>query len=45
MLVVTRSLILERAGYRVFTARSLPNAMLALMNHEIDVLVLCQTLS
>jgi hypothetical protein len=45
MLVTTRRLIFEQAGYEVFTAYSLSNAALALMNHQIDVLVLCQTLS
>jgi two-component SAPR family response regulator len=45
LLVLTRCLILERAGNHVFTAQSLPNAMLALMNHEIDILILCQSLS
>jgi DNA-binding response OmpR family regulator len=45
MLLVTRSLILEQAGYTVFTAQTFANAMLALMNHQIDVLVLCQSLN
>ena len=45
MLVTTRRLIFEQAGCEVFTAYSLSNAALALMNHQIDVLVLCQTLS
>jgi DNA-binding response OmpR family regulator len=45
MLVATRRLILERAGYTVFTAESLSNAALVLMARQIDVLVLCQTLS
>jgi hypothetical protein len=45
MLVGTRGLIFEKAGYTVFTAESLSNAALVLMNHQIDVLVLCQTLS
>jgi CheY-like chemotaxis protein len=44
MLVTTRSLILERAGYRVFAAQAFPNAMLMLMNHQIDIIVLCQSL-
>jgi DNA-binding NtrC family response regulator len=43
MLLSTRKIIFERAGYTVFTAASVPNAMLVLMNHEIDVLVLCQS--
>jgi hypothetical protein len=45
MLVTTRRLIFEQAGYTVFTAESLSNAALVLMTHQIDVLVLCQTLS
>jgi hypothetical protein len=36
---------LEQAGYTVFTAESLSNAALVLITHQIDVLVLCQTLS
>jgi hypothetical protein len=45
MLVATRRMIFEQAGYTVFTADSLSNAALVLMNHQIDVLILCQTLS
>jgi hypothetical protein len=45
MLVMTRALILERAGYKVFTAETFGNAMLVLMNHQIDVCVLCQSLT
>jgi DNA-binding response OmpR family regulator len=44
MLVRTRSLILEKADYRVFAAQAFPNAMLMLMNHQIDIIVLCQSL-
>jgi hypothetical protein len=44
MLVTTRCLILERAGYRVLTAQAFGNAMLMLMNHQIDIIVLCQSL-
>jgi hypothetical protein len=45
MLVTTRGLILEKAGYGVFTAHEFGNAMLVLMNHQIDVCVLCQSLT
>ena len=45
MLLITRRMVFEKAGYRVFTANSLSNAALVLMNHQIDVLILCQTLS
>jgi DNA-binding response OmpR family regulator len=45
MLVKTRGLILEKAGYKVFSAETFGNAMLVLMNHQIDVCVLCQSLT
>lgn len=45
MLVTTRGLVLENAGYEVFTAQTFANAMLVLMNHQIDVCVLCQSLT
>ena len=45
MLLSTRRIIFEKAGYAVFIAESFSHAMLVLMNHQIDVLVLCQTLS
>jgi hypothetical protein len=44
MLVTTRGLILENAGYKLFSAETFGNAMLVLMNHQIDVCVLCQSL-
>jgi len=44
MLVRTRCLILGKAGYEVFTAQTFGNAMLVLMNHQIDVCILCQSL-
>lgn len=44
MLVMTRGLILEKAGYQVFGAETFGNAMLVLMHHQIDVFVLCQSL-
>jgi two-component SAPR family response regulator len=44
MLVTTRCLILEKVGYRVFSAQTFGNAMLVLMNHQIDIVVLCQSL-
>jgi hypothetical protein len=44
VLVMTRCHILGRAGYEVFTAQTFGNAMLVLMNHQIDVCVLCQSL-
>jgi hypothetical protein len=43
-LVTTRALILESEGYRTFTATEFGNAMLVLMNHQIDIVVLCQSL-
>jgi hypothetical protein len=42
--VMTRCLILGKAGYEVFTAQTFGNAMLMLMNHQIDVCVLCRSL-
>ena len=42
MLLATRRMILERMGYRVCTAVSFSDALLVLMNHEINLLVLCQ---
>jgi DNA-binding response OmpR family regulator len=45
VLVTTRGLILERAGYEVFTAETLANAVLAMMNHPIDLCILCQSLT
>jgi DNA-binding response OmpR family regulator len=45
MLVRTRGLILEKAGYQVFTALTFSNAMLVLMNQQIDIVVLCQSLT
>jgi len=45
MLAATRRMIFVQAGHTVFTADSLSNAALVLMNHQIDVLILCQTLS
>jgi hypothetical protein len=44
MLVATRGLVLEKAGYRVFTVQTFSNAMLVLMNHQIDLCVLCHSL-
>jgi hypothetical protein len=45
ILVMTRCLILGNAGYEVFTAQTFGNAMLVLMNHPIDLCVLCQSLT
>ena len=45
ILVSTRGLILEQAGYKVFTAQAFGNAMLVLMHHQIDICVLCQSLT
>jgi DNA-binding NtrC family response regulator len=45
ILVMTRCLLLGKAGYEVFTAQTFGNAMLVLMNHQVDLVVLCQTLT
>jgi hypothetical protein len=44
ILVMTRSFILGNAEYEVFTAQTFGNAMLVLMNYQIDLVVLCQSL-
>ena len=44
VLVIARCHILGKAGYEVFTAQTFANAMLVLLNHQIDVCVLCQSL-
>ena len=36
-LATTRGLILEKAGYKVFTAQAFGNAMLVLMHHQIEI--------
>src|SRR5258707_2842557 len=45
MLVTAGGLILEKAGYNVFRAEAFGNDMLALMHHQIDACVLCQSLT
>ena len=45
MLVMTRQLILEKAGYTVFASIRFASALLALVNERINVLLLCQSLS
>jgi DNA-binding response OmpR family regulator len=44
MLVTTRRLILEKAGYHALATTEFSDAMLVLMNQEIDVLIVCQSL-
>jgi DNA-binding response OmpR family regulator len=44
-LVHTRSLILEKAGFRVLTASSLPDIQRLLSEPTMDVMVLCHSLS
>jgi DNA-binding response OmpR family regulator len=44
MLVTTRRLVLEKAGYKVFASTEFADAILALTNERIDVLLLCQSL-
>jgi DNA-binding response OmpR family regulator len=44
-LLMTRRLILEKEGYRVFTAMRFGDAMLLTMTQRLDVLILCQSLS
>lgn len=45
ILVTTRRLILEKAGYQAFSATKFDGAVFVLMNQRIDVLLLCQSLS
>jgi ActR/RegA family two-component response regulator len=45
VLLRTRHLILEQAGHSVFRAEGALDAVLVLMNHQIDFAILCQTLS
>jgi DNA-binding response OmpR family regulator len=45
MLVKTRGLILEKAGYEVLASTALGGAMLTLMTQQVDVLLLCQSLA
>jgi hypothetical protein len=44
ILLTTRRLVLENAGYRVFTSLEFSDAMLVLLNQQIDVLLLCHSL-
>ena|ERR1700759_1120292 len=45
VLLTTRQLILEKAGYQVFSAKNVATALRALVNEPIDALLLCQSLS
>jgi hypothetical protein len=44
ILLATRRLVLEKAGYRVFTTLEFSDAMLVLLNQQINVLLLCHSL-
>ena len=44
LLVSTRRLILEKAGYQVFSATRFDSGLLALVNERINVLLLCHSL-
>jgi DNA-binding response OmpR family regulator len=44
-LLLTRRLILEREGYRVFTTMKFGEAIELTMTQRLDVLILCQSLS
>jgi hypothetical protein len=45
ILVKTRGLILEKAGYEVLASTAFAGAMLTLMTQQIDVLLLCKSLT
>jgi hypothetical protein len=44
-LVRTRGLILEKTGYKVLTSTAFANAMLTLVTQQVDVLLLCPSLT
>jgi CheY-like chemotaxis protein len=43
LLLTTRRSVLEEAGYRVYTTTQFADAMLMIMSHQINVLLLCQS--
>jgi hypothetical protein len=45
ILLETRQLILERAGFQVWTATEAPRAVQILVTKRIDLFILCQSLS
>jgi DNA-binding response OmpR family regulator len=45
LLLMTRRLILEKEGYRAFTTLELSDAIQLIMTQQLDVLVLCQSLT
>ena len=45
MLLTTRRIILEKAGYDVVTTSTFSDAMLLLMNQPFNLLILCQSLT
>jgi hypothetical protein len=45
LLLMTRRLILEKEGYRVFTTLEFGDAIRLTMTQQLDVLVLCQSLT
>jgi DNA-binding response OmpR family regulator len=44
ILLMTRRLVLEKAGFRVFTTLEFSDAMQLIMHQEIALLILCQSL-
>jgi hypothetical protein len=44
ILLTSRRLVLEQAGYRVFTTLEFSDAMLVLLNQQIEILLLCHSL-
>jgi two-component SAPR family response regulator len=45
MLLTTRRLILEKVGYEVATVSTFSDAMLLVLNQQLDLLILCQSLN
>jgi DNA-binding response OmpR family regulator len=45
LLLTTRRLVLEKAGFRVFTSMKYEDTMQMMLNQQLDLLILCQTLN
>jgi DNA-binding NtrC family response regulator len=44
ILIMTRRLVLEKAGFRVFTSMKYEDTVQMMVNQQLDLLILCQTL-
>jgi DNA-binding response OmpR family regulator len=45
LLLTTPRLVLEKAGFRVFTSMTYEDTMQMMLNQQLDLLILCQTLN